>query len=71
MRLERQRSLQTDEMATNGARVRTRIGPSHIAKGPKLSPKGAHNLHERVLLGCLKADTLARAHVLIMGRLGA
>ena len=40
-------------------------------EGPQNEPKMRYNLHERVLLGCLKADTLAMAHVLIMGRLGA
>ena len=36
-----------------------------------MSPETAQNLHERVLLGCLKAATLDTAHVLVMGRLGA
>ena len=36
-----------------------------------MSPKCVVNLHERVLLGCLKAATLDTAHVLIMARLGS
>ena len=36
-----------------------------------MSPKCVVNLHERVLLGCLKAATLDAAHVLIMARLGS
>ena len=38
---------------------------------PKMSLETAQNLHERVLLGCLKAATLDTAHVLIMARLGS
>ena len=40
-------------------------------EGPQNEPKMRSNLHERVHLGYLKATTLAKSHVLTIGRPGA
>ena len=40
-------------------------------EGPQNEPKMAQNIRGRAHIGCLKGATLAKARVMIIGRLGA